>query len=76
MEWIKVEDRLPDLGVNVLAMEKNHTEIGVYALCEMADDNNELCTPWCNCYGDVNGDAEFDDEYVVTHWMPLPEPPK
>lgn len=33
---------------------------------------------WANCYGDVFGDAEFDDDYEITHWMPInvPKPPE
>ena len=40
---------------------------------------------WCNCYGaqwwDAKrgqwdaGDAEMDDDYKPTHWLPLPTPP-
>jgi hypothetical protein len=30
---------------------------------------------WSNCYGDIRGDSEWDDEYKPTHWMPLPKPP-
>jgi hypothetical protein len=29
---------------------------------------------YCNSLADA--DCEYDDEYEVTHWMPLPEPPK
>jgi len=27
---------------------------------------------WANCYGDINGDGEVDDDYQPTHWMALP----
>ena len=32
---------------------------------------------WGDCMGDIYGDPEVDDDYSdVTHWMPLPAPPK
>ncbi len=27
---------------------------------------------WANCNGQIDGDAEFDDEYDVTFWQYLP----
>lgn len=32
---------------------------------------------WANAYGDVWGDAEFDDDYDIKYWQPIliPEPP-
>ena len=64
MEWISVKDRLPDIdkdGELVLYYEFNN-EIGVGYL---EDDK------W------YNYDSGWElDKSVVTHWMPLPEPPK
>ena len=33
---------------------------------------------WGNCYGNVFGEAEFDDDYDILYWEPIviPEPPK
>lgn len=30
---------------------------------------------WCNCYGDINGDPQFDADYSPTHWRPIPKLP-
>ena len=79
MEWISVKDRLPEIkkgqriSDRVFAWCDN--ELKVMALAIHHDDDNFLCIVWCNCYADIEGDAEFDDNYYPTHWMPLPEPP-
>ena len=51
-EWISVEKRLPDVGVEVLVYSEI---VGI-----------------CVGYYDVDAFGYF----YVTHWMPLPEPPK
>ena len=71
MEWISVKDRFPEIGnqnapfcwsANVLCFLKDKT---IHILCKTTLGN------WRN----------FEAEYIcldesVTHWMPLPEPPK
>lgn len=62
MEWIKVEDRLPENGVEVLACFYN---------------NVQTMPCWVDRYGDwfqVNRILPITNK--ITHWMPLPEPPK
>lgn len=62
-EWISVEDRLPEESTNVLAYSTKYNEIIFLYYC---------------------GEDEWEDEkgfasakyYGITHWMPLPEPPK
>ena len=55
-DWISVEDRLPELGVDVLAAYRDrHINMGT-----VGDD-------WL--------EEDIEDGYI-THWMPLPEPPK
>ena len=59
MEWISVEDKLPEDGQKVLFSRFN--EKGVY----------------CGDYLFNRGFAsQGRDYYYITHWMPLPEPPK
>lgn len=29
---------------------------------------------WCNCYNDVEGDGEFDDDYNIIAWKPINKP--
>ena len=72
--WIPVTERLPkgcngeDLSENVIAYLNN-------------GELTEVCTGWCN--GDqwwlIVGDRDTHTSWgmgAVTHWMPLPEPPK
>lgn len=75
-EWISIKDELPELlagedySENVLA--SNGKKLYVMALFHDADGWS-----WGNCYGFINGNAQMDDDYSnITHWMPLPTPPK
>lgn len=63
--WISVEDKLPDKSQKVLAFYK--------ALGEKNRIHNDLiATNWRKSNGDFIPTAGYE----VTHWMPLPEPPK
>lgn len=82
MEWISVEKELPkiladiDRSENVLAvLDGTNLCVMCYTWVDGEDDNSSGYV-WANCYGDIKGDAEFDDDYNVTHWMYLPKPPK
>lgn len=73
MKWISVKDRLPEI-------KKHHesdivicyTEEGTYAFSSLLE----------NMFGQTVFDCEREDPSgvrwteQVTHWMPLPEPPK
>jgi hypothetical protein len=66
-KWISVKDRLPTNNVNVLT----YGEYGyVIAYRDIA----------CNCWEPIWSDAETGTPYLmdctITHWMPLPDPPK
>jgi hypothetical protein len=78
-DWISVKDRLPELAH---ALDVSPNVIGVYngklgIFCIYSDGDGWA---WCRAnYGlqDLaTADCEFDDDYEVTHWMPLPELPK
>ena len=62
-EWISVKDRLPEENLR--------------ALCFIQKDGIQIL-----CFGKYGGRMTWQgDEYnyelnEVTHWMPLPEPPK
>ena len=79
IEWISVNDRLPALienenySENVLTWCDGKLMVMTNTLAQ--DDEGDFAWFWANCYGDINGDGEIDDEYDPTHWMPLPEPP-
>lgn len=59
--WISVKDRLPDVGKIVLAFGKRSATTGMF---QGINKRNELW--WWK---------EHTIKYV-SHWMPLPEPPK
>lgn len=74
MEWISVKDRLPEFKSNKLSdsvkclvvanSEKPYTTIMDYRRIE------GLGTYW------ADGDFLMPLSWEITHWMPLPEPPK
>ena len=60
-EWISVDDRLPESGKEGVLIALRWGEVDI---------------GWCE---DGRWSSEFVNEYEegeVTHWMPLPEPPK
>lgn len=59
--WISVEERLPEKGDVVLAMWHGEMEFARYAPHRLG---------WYNLA------TRYDSPNAVTHWMPLPEPPK
>ena len=70
MKWISVKDRLPAHNINVLCTNNK----GIcYDEKEPFVAHREHESWWCQ----VNpfNYAEYED-VKVTHWMPLPEPPK
>ena len=69
-EWISVKDRLPDQSGEVLVIvsgnpQKNITLNFAYELVEYDPYDGWIMEMW----------PEWEDA-VVTHWMPLPLPPK
>jgi hypothetical protein len=78
--WHRVEERLPNVDEKVLvfAVGKLDGFIGdtVIALTSMSDTN------WLNHHEKVDKPYWLDPwqyfltDYRITHWMPLPEPPK
>jgi hypothetical protein len=65
MEWINVNDRLPELGRDVLIL----TSYSKMATAHI-DDETKPSYGWIDC---MRGQHSYGS---VTHWMPLPEPPK
>ena len=67
-EWISVKDRLPETNELVLVIASGNPEknITLYGACELAeyDSGGWILEMWPEWMG-----------AVVTHWMPLPEPP-
>ena len=73
MEWISVEDRLPEDDELVLVFWLN--EDGHYFDMDYIEE--KMWGDWFNRAEHLNiagGNCSEDAPY--THWMPLPEPPK
>jgi hypothetical protein len=71
--WISVKDKLPTVGENVLASVDGKLQIMTYGSWP---ENGKTQYAWCMVYDGLDGDGYFDEDYNVTHWMPLPEVPK
>ena len=72
-EWISVDDRLPD--------NKEHD----WVLAQVVEDNGYMHIPRVMEYRQLKNDwfeetygwlSEHNGVFTVTHWMPLPKPPK
>lgn len=61
-KWISVEDRLPDNGADVLAYADDGEE------SRIIPSNYDRGTWFDCCFNCANEN--------ITHWMPLPTPPK
>lgn len=59
-EWVSVKDRLPEDGQSVLTCKNGVYDIQTYE----ERRNGWLCKGW------------FWSMATVTHWMPIPQPPK
>ena len=64
MEWISVEERLPDTYKNVLCCKDRDIRIGYYLGATYSKS--------VAAFRDLRSAFAFG----ATHWMPLPEPPK
>ena len=62
-EWISVEDRLPEEKVNCIVHYR-------HAYC---DDDDYWAIGICFYDGEK---FQINPAYKVTHWMPMPNPPK
>ena len=62
-EWISVKERLPQEKVDCI----------VYYQHAYCDNDDYWAIGMCFYDGEK---FQFDPAYKVTHWMPLPEPPK
>jgi len=74
MEWIKCSDRLPEIDKKVLALIENRR-----CICEWGGEE------WYDDYFIDTPNEKFFDSYFdikkyindkITHWLPLPNPPK
>ena len=63
-EWISVKDRLPEAGVYVVCIAKRNPFSRFMPMVARIEKNG-----WVN---------PITEQYIseVTHWMPIPQPPK
>lgn len=66
-KWISVKDKLPEDKNKLLIFESDNIEIGRYNPSKKRFELFEL---------DYFGGMDWCKDEYVTHWMPLPEPPK
>ena len=66
MEWISVEDKMPEPETEVLCINSMGVKVVGWLFYGMKnkDEKQYVC------------DAEFVKVVNITHWVPLPEPPK
>ena len=67
-EWVSVEDRLPEEGEYVLCVLKGFNYGGKIQVCKFVPADKFKDKPYFEHFR--NGFPS------VTHWMPLPQPPK
>lgn len=65
--WIPVTERLPTIDQEVIVLAYGNM-MRIWNLHRLDPETADVC--W-ECE-----DGTLDDVCVVTHWMPLPEPPK
>lgn len=64
MDWIKCSERMPEYAISVIVYDKE------YDVVDLASYYN---SGWS--WDDID-DGLSDDPCNVTHWQPLPKPPK
>ncbi|WP_315080294.1 DUF551 domain-containing protein [Acinetobacter guillouiae] len=70
MNWISVDERLPEFGIPVLATNINF-ENGKYWWVFERYQDDDFGWYWSR-FEDSLDDA-YADEYTITHWLPIPE---
>ena len=74
-KWISVEDRLPDeLPKNLKSGWSESVRPSEYVLCMTRDDVFKAFYSYS--YSDWTRHDESKSYSSVTHWIPLPQPPK
>ena len=69
-DWIKIEDQLPEYGDPVIIVIKGTVQNVIYTR-DGDDDTDDWFEPY---HYDDKESAAWRRE--VSHWQPLPEPPK
>lgn len=81
-EWISVEDRLPEIECDTRTWGELKIRNSVRVLCTCKQKSGKILVKegYCEVWGDSNSQRVYwkipGSIDKVTHWMPLPEPPK
>ncbi len=70
--WINIKDKLPDQNPNNTSCLDTDCSVDVFVLLRNGDIEKGCWFYRDNCWTGYN---EWDNN-EVTHWMPLPKPPK
>lgn len=69
IEWVSVKDKLPEYGAEVIVvLNYKRRRVACFSYRGKCDDTGRLLWRWHN--------SDDESTLTVTHWMPLPEPPK
>ena len=76
MDWISVKDKLPEETQTVWVYNKDTKFVALACLVYLdgwiwAISNGEIYAQ----DGEIISVCEYDDDYDITHWMPLPKLP-
>lgn len=72
-EWISVKDKLPDFSVRVLCLDSK----GKIIIAQLSEIKAIESSTGKNILHEWFENKSYDYYYdSITHWMPLPEPPK
>ena len=83
-EWVAVGERLPEIEQTVLVcFPSGYDGKPVYAWGARVDDSDGWLWGISSSFSGIrpdystgNNDISADDDYQVSHWMPLPSPPE
>lgn len=77
--WVDIKHGQPkllegkDYSENVLVMVEGVEETQVMVLTYIHEEGEKPGYVWANAHGNIHGDAEYDDDYKVTHWRYVPK---
>lgn len=83
MNWISVSERLPDVVPDDFGIHSESAEVLVYRVCPVTGNGGI----WIASYKVYPAEDKYGPKWIekgidgydlegITHWMPLPEPPK
>lgn len=84
MKWISVKEKIPPLDTDVLVLYEDEYELKSAQYCKRIPSFMKVAHMYERLLGSDNWETEESKKdilrwslpYNITHWMPLPEPPK